>query len=132
MPRKKLVKIHLREKGLNRFPDPQKTAKLLQAAARNSYRLVKCLYEPLTDAIASSFTMISTYNAEIRKLNQAIETIIKVLNPNAFLSPKAISGISTVMAAGIMTEIGDITISKLQKSLAKKLTILLFYFNIIT
>ena len=119
MPRKKLVKIHLREKGRNRFPDPQKTAKLLQAAARNSYRLVKYLYEPLTVAITSSFTMISTYNAEIRKLNQAIETIIKVLDPNAFLSPKAISGICTVMAAGIMTEIVDITVSKSQKSLAK-------------
>lgn len=42
MSMKKLVEF-ICEKGLNRFPDPQKTAKLLQAAARNSYRLDKCL-----------------------------------------------------------------------------------------
>ena len=109
MPMEKLVEF-ICEKGRNRFPDPLKTAKLLQAAARNSYRLDKCLYEPLTVAIASSFTMISTYNAEIKKVNQAIETTIKGLNPNAFLSLQSIPGIGPVMAAGIMAEIGDIHI----------------------
>ena len=118
MPMEKLVEF-ICEKGRNRFTDPQKTAKLLQAAARNSYRLDKCLYEPLTVAIASSFTMISTYNAEIKKVNKAIETTIKGLNPNAFLSLQSIPGIGPVMAAGIMAEIGDIHIFKSQESLAK-------------
>ena len=118
MPMEKLVKF-ICEKGRNRFPDPQKTAKLLQAAAKNSYRLDKCLYEPLTVAIASSFTMISTYNAEIKKVNQAIEKTIKGLNTNAFLSLQSIPGIGPVMAAGIMAEIGDITVFKSQESLAK-------------
>ena len=118
MPMEKLVEF-ICEKGRNRFTDPQKTANLLQAAARNSYRLDKCLYEPLTVAIASSFTMISTYNAEIKKVNKAIETTIKGLNPNAFLSLQSIPGIGPVMAAGIMAEIGDIHIFKSQESLAK-------------
>ena len=118
MSMEKLVEF-ICEKGRNRFPDPQKTAKLLQAAARNSYRLDKCLYEPLTVAIASSFTMISTYNAEIKKVNQAIEKTIKGLNTNAFLSLQSIPGIGPVMAAGIMAEIGDITVFKSQESLAK-------------
>ena len=118
MPMEKLVEF-ICEKGRNRFPDPLKTAKLLQTAARNSYRLDKCLYEPLTVAIASSFTMISTYNAEIKKVNQAIETTIKGLNPNAFLSLQSIPGIGPVMAAGIMAEIGDITVFNSQESLAK-------------
>ena len=118
MPMEKLVEF-ICEKGCNRFPDPQKTAKLLQVAARNSYRLDKCLYEPLTVAIASSFTMISTYNAEIKKVNQAIEKNIKGLNTNAFLSLQSIPGIGPVMAAGIMAEIGDITVFKSQESLAK-------------
>ncbi len=118
MPMEKLVEF-ICEKGRNRFPDPQKTAKLLQVAARNSYRLDKCLYEPLTVAIASSFTMISTYNAEIKKVNQAIEKTIKGLNTNAFLSLQSIPGIGPVMAAGIMAEIGDITVFKSQESLAK-------------
>ena len=118
MSMEKLVEF-ICEKGRNRFPDPQKTAKLLQVAARNSYRLDKCLYEPLTVAIASSFTMISTYNAEIKKVNQAIEKTIKGLNTNAFLSLQSIPGIGPVMAAGIMAEIGDITVFKSQESLAK-------------
>lgn len=118
MPMEKLVEF-ICEKGRNRFPDPQKTAKLLQAAAKNSYRLDKCLYEPLTVAIASSFTMISTYNAEIKKVNQAIEKTIKGLNTNAFLSLQSIPGIGPVMAAGIIAEIGDITVFKSQESLAK-------------
>lgn len=118
MSMEKLVEF-ICEKGRNRFPDPQKTAKLLQAAARNSYRLDKCLYEPLTVAIASSFTMISTYNAEIKKVNQAIEKTIKGLNTNAFLSLQSIPGIGPIMATGIMAEIGDITVFKSQESLAK-------------
>jgi len=118
MPIEKLVEF-ICEKSRNRFPEPQKTAQLLQAAARNSYRLDKCLYEPLTVAIASSFTMISTYNAEIKKVNKAIENTIKGLNPNAFQSLMSIPGIGPVMAAGIMAEIGDITVFKSQESLAK-------------
>ena len=42
-------------KSKNRFVDPLNTAKLLKQAASNSYRLDKCLYEPLTVSIASSF-----------------------------------------------------------------------------
>ena len=109
MPTEKLVEF-ICEKGHNRFPDPQKTTKFLQAVARTSYRLDKCFYEPLTVAIASSFTMISTYNAEIKKVNQAIEKNIKGLNTNAFLSLQSIPAIGPVMAAGIMAEIGDITV----------------------
>ena len=118
MPMEKLVEF-ICEKGRNRFTDPQKTANLLQAAARNSYRLDKCLYEPLTVAIASSFTMISTYNAEIKKVNKAIETTIKGLNPNAFLSLQSIPGIGPVFSAGIMAEIGDINRFENHAQLAK-------------
>ena len=63
--------------------------------------------------------MISTYNAEIKKVNQAIEKTIKGLNRNAFLSLQSIPGIGPVMATGIMAEIGDITVFKSQESLAK-------------
>ena len=63
--------------------------------------------------------MISTYNAEIKKVNQAIEKNIKGLNTNAFLSLQSIPAIGPVMATGIMAEIGDITVFKSQESLAK-------------
>lgn len=38
----------INSKSRGRIADPEETAKIVQAAARNSYRLDKCLYDPLT------------------------------------------------------------------------------------
>ena len=49
----------INSKSKGRTADPEETAKIIQAAARNSYRLDKCLYEPLTISIASSHINLS-------------------------------------------------------------------------
>ena len=118
MPTEGLIS-YICEKGHNRFPNPEKTASLLQQAARNSYRLDKCLYEPLTVSIASSFTLISTYETEIKAVNKAIEKTLKGIDPNAYQSLLSIPGIGPVMAAGILSEIGYIDAFKNQEALAK-------------
>ncbi|MEN6412647.1 MAG: IS110 family transposase [Veillonellales bacterium] len=118
MPMEALIG-YICEKGHNRFPDPKKTALLLQQAARNSYRLDKCLYEPLTISIASSFNLISTYTTEMKAVNKAIEKTLKGLDPNAYQSLLSIPGIGPVMAAGILAEIGYIDAFKSQDALAK-------------
>ena len=118
MPTEVLIS-YICEKGHNRFPNPEKTASLLQQAARNSYRLDKCLYEPLTVSIASSFTLISTYETEIKAVNKAIEKTLKGIDPNAYQSLLSIPGIGPVMAAGILSEIGYIDAFKNQEALAK-------------
>ena len=107
------------KKGRNRFQDPEATASLLQKAARDSYRLDKCLYEPLTISIASSFNLISTYTAEIKAVNKAIEKTLKGLDPTAYQCLLSIPGIGPVRAAGILSEIGWIDAFKSQESLAK-------------
>ncbi len=118
MPTEALIS-YICEKGHNRFPNPEKTASLLQQAARNSYRLDKCLYEPLTVSIASSFTLISTYETEIKAVNKAIEKTLRGIDPNAYQSLLSIPGIGPVMAAGILSEIGYIDAFKNQEALAK-------------
>ena len=118
MPTEDLIS-YICEKGHNRFPNPEKTASLLQQAARNSYRLDKCLYEPLTVSIASSFTLISTYETEIKAVNKAIEKTLRGIDPNAYQSLLSIPGIGPVMAAGILSEIGHIDAFKNQEALAK-------------
>ena len=118
MPTEDLIR-YICEKGHNRFPDPKKTASLLQQAARNSYRLDKCLYEPLTVSIASSFTLLSTYETEIKAVNKAIEKTLKGIDPNAYQSLLSIPGIGPVMAAGILSEIGYVDAFKSQEALAK-------------
>ena len=118
MPLDALIR-HICEKGRNRFQDPEATASLLQKAARDSYRLDKCLYEPLTISIASSFNLISTYTAEIKAVNKAIEKTLKGLDPATYQCLLSIPGIGSVMAAGILSEIGWIDAFKSQESLAK-------------
>lgn len=107
------------EKGKNRFQNPERTASLLQQAARNSYRLDKCLYEPITISIASSFTLISTFESEIKSVNKAIEKTLRGLDPTAYQSLLSIPGIGPVMAAGILSEIGSIHAFKSHDALAK-------------
>lgn len=118
MPLDALIR-HICEKGCNRFQDPEATASLLQKAARDSYRLDNCLYEPLTISIASSFNLISTYTAEIKVVNKAIEKTLKGLDPTAYQCLLSIPGIGPVMAGGILSEIGWIDAFKSQESLAK-------------
>jgi transposase len=118
MPIEALIE-HICKKGKNRFVNPEHTASLLQQAARNSYRLDKCLYEPLTISIASSFNLITAYESELKAINKAIEKTLKGLDPNAYQSLLSIPGIGPVYAAGIIAEIGSIDAFKSQEALAK-------------
>ena len=118
MPLDKLVS-YICEKGHNNFANPEETAKLLQKAARDSYRLDKCLYEPLTISIASSFNLITAYSKEVKAVNKAIENTINGLDPAPYQILRSIPGIGPVMAAGILAEMGSIAAFKNQEALAK-------------
>lgn len=117
-PEEELLEF-LAKKSRNRIADIFKTSDLLKKAARDSYRLDKCMYEPLNISLASSFNCIQTYQKEIRLIDQAIEKCINGMNPNAFIILKSIPGIGPVWAAGILAEIGDITAFHSSDALAK-------------
>jgi transposase len=106
-------------KGKNRFSDPYETARLLQKAARDSYRLDQVLYEPLNTSIASSFNLIKAFDAEIKVVDKAIEKTIKGINPVEYQSLTSIPGIGPVLASGILAEIGTIASFGSHDSLAK-------------
>lgn len=107
------------DKGKNRFSDPYETAKLLQKAARDSYRLDKVLYEPLNTSIASSFNVIKAFDDEIKTIDKAIVKAIKGLNTTEYKSLTSIPGIGPVLASGILAEIGTITSFNSHDALAK-------------
>ncbi len=109
----------IRDKGKNRFSDPHRTAKLLQKAARDSYRLDKVLYEPLNVAIASSFNVIKAVEAEIKAVDNAIKKTIKGLNTTEYQSLISVDGIGPVLASGILAEIGTIAAFDSHNALAK-------------
>ncbi len=118
MPEEDLLAF-LAQKSRNRISDLSKTSELLRKAARDSYRLDKCMYEPLNISLASSFNCIQAYQKEIRLIEQAIDKCIKGMNPNALLILQSIPGIGPIWASGILSEIGDITAFHSSDALAK-------------
>jgi transposase len=109
----------LAEKSRNRISDISRTSELLRKAARDSYRLDKCMYEPLNISLASSLNCIHAYQKEIKLIEQAIEKSINGMNPNALLILQSIPGIGPVLASGIIAEIGDIKTFHSSDALAK-------------
>jgi len=107
------------KKSKNSFADPQRVASLLKKAAADSYKLDKCLYEPLTISIAASFNCINAFEAELKKLNKAIERAIKGFNTNEYLSLLSIPGIGPVYASGILAEIGSVKAFNSHDAIAK-------------
>lgn len=105
--------------GRGRFSDPNQVAELLQKAARDSYRLDKSLYEPITASIACSFNCIRAFEREQKALDKAIAQTVAGLNPTEYQILLSIPGIGPVYAAGILAEIGSVRCFKSNDALAK-------------
>ncbi len=95
-------------KSRKRISDPQTTAEILQQAARNSYRLDKCLYEPLTTSIACSFNCIQAFEKELSTINKAIEKAVMGMNPVEYQILMSIPGFGPVYSSGILAELGSV------------------------
>ena len=106
---------YLREKGKNRFSEPEKVAKCIQKAARSSYRLSKCVEDSIDILLGTSIESIRSIKNQIKELDKSIAKILEGI-PNTL---KSIPGIGPVYCAGILAEIGDINRFKDQSSLAK-------------
>ena len=107
------------DRGKNRFPNPDATAKLLQRAARDSYRLDKALSDPLNVAIAMSLDQIKFLEKQIKEIDKVIARTIQGLYSNSYKILSSIKGIGNVFASGIIAEVGDIVKFDNQAALAK-------------
>jgi len=117
MPLNDLI-VYLDKISKGRFTDTENTAKLLQKAARDSYRLDQALYEPINFAIATSFNAISLYQKQLKELSNAILKTVKGLHSNEYDCLTSIRGIGPVFASGIISEIGFISRFKREEFLA--------------
>lgn len=106
---------YLKEKGKNRFPDPENVARCIQKAARSSYRLSKCVEDTIDILLASSIESIRSIKQQMQQIEQAIERLLDGI-PNTL---RTIPGVDLVYCAGILAEIGDITRFDDQAALAK-------------
>lgn len=106
-------------KSKKQIANPEEVATILKKAARDSYKLDRCLYEPINIAIASSFNCLETYEREIKTINKAIEKAVKGLVPNEYKCLLSIPGIGPVFAGGILAEIGTIEAFNNHNAIAK-------------
>ena len=114
MPLEELTEF-LIQKGKNRFPDPQKVAQAVSAAARGSYRLPKTVNDSVNQVLSLSISSMRALESQIKSLDRYIAEQLELI-PNTLTSVK---GIGPVFAAGIIAEIGDISRFNNQAALAK-------------
>jgi transposase len=105
----------IKEKGRNRFSNPDAVAKDIQKAARSSYRLPKTVNDSVNQLLSISISSIRALEAQIKAFDKAIDDQIKLI-PNTLGS---IKGIGPVYKAGIVAEIGDINRFPNHAALAK-------------
>jgi len=107
--------VFIKEKGKNRFPDPDAVAKAIQKAARSSYRLPKTVNDSVNQVLSISISSMRAMEQQIKAFDKAIADQMELI-PNTLTS---IKGIGPVYSAGIIAEIGDINRFPNQASLAK-------------
>lgn len=108
---------YLRDKGRNRFPDPENVARCIQKAARASYRLSKVVEDSIDLVLGTSIQAIRSIQAQLKDLDKAVERILEGIPESKCL--RSIPGIDRVYAAGILAEIGDIDRFRDQAAVAK-------------
>lgn len=105
----------LKDKGKNRFDNPEELALYLQKIARSSYRLNKAMTNPVNISLATMLNVIKHMESEVKKLDKEIAKIMKGLSQTL----TSVKGIGDVFAAGIVAETGDIKRFKDHNALAK-------------
>ncbi|MEN1970708.1 IS110 family transposase, partial [Lentibacillus sp. N15] len=109
--------VFLQKKGKGRFRDPEKLAKSIQKAIRDSYRLGKVVQGSVDIVLATYARLIQTLKKQVKELEKGIEALFDILPEAQCL--KSVPGIGAVYAAGIIAEIGQIERFETQAQLAK-------------
>lgn len=107
----------LQQKGRGRFSNPEKLAKAINKAIRDSYRLGKVLESSVDIVLATYAMMIKTLKQQVKELDRAIERLLEVIPESQCLL--GIPGIGQVYTAGILAEIGQIERFEDQAKVAK-------------
>src|SRR5699024_11369392 len=95
---------YIRAKCKNHFEEPEKIAKMIQKAAQSSYRLDNVVEDSIDTILATSITVIRTFEKQIKELDKSIKRIMAGMTQTL----ESVPGIGPVFAAGIIAEIGQI------------------------
>jgi transposase len=101
--------------GRNRFSDPERIVKEIQAASRGSYRIPMTILNSVNQVLSISISSMRAMQTKIKAYDKEIKQQLGNI-PNTLTS---IKGIGTILAAGIISEIGDINRFSGHAALAK-------------
>lgn len=107
----------LQDRGKGRFRQPEKLAKSIPKAIRDSYRLGKVVQDSIDVVLATYAKLIQTLQKQVKELNKGIESLFDIIPEGQCL--KSVPGIGPVYAAGIIAEIGQIDRFETQAQIAK-------------
>lgn len=107
----------IQTKGKGRFKEPEKLAKTIKKATRDSYRLGKVVQDSVDIILGMYAKLIHTLSRQIKELEKGITAILEVIPEAKCL--RSIPGIGPVYTAGIIAEIGNIERFESQAQLAK-------------
>lgn len=103
------------EHGNNRLKNPNEAAKVIQSAARRSYRLNSKMQGAVDVTLSLTLQNIEFLRSQIRKADAVIARELEAF-PQTLIT---IPGLGPVLVAGIISEIGDISRFKNQGALAQ-------------
>ncbi|MEN6356707.1 MAG: IS110 family transposase [Armatimonadota bacterium] len=106
------------EKSKNSFADPEQVANAVRNAARNSYRLNKCLSNPVNLVLAMTLENIRFFERQIDAVDKAIAKELAAFNSYATIL-LSVPGLGPVFTAGIIAEIQDVRRFDSDSALAK-------------
>lgn len=106
------------EKGRNHFTDPEQIAKAVKQAARNSYRLNKCLADPVNLVLSMTLENIRFFERQIAAVDKAITRELAAFSHDATIL-LSVPGLGPVFTAGIIAEVQDIRRFDSDSALAK-------------
>lgn len=106
------------EHGKSRFDDPKATASALKETARKSYRLNSSVDNSLNFVLKSCLENLKALEKQKKAVEKAIENELPFFN-NEYICLTSVKGIGTVIAAGLISEIGGISRFDNDNALAK-------------
>lgn len=117
MPLEELV-AYLVEKGREHFVDPEKTAKMLQATIKSSYRINASVDNSLNLVLRSCLENIKSLEKQKKAIEKSIKEQVTFFE-REYQCLKSVKGIGDVISAGLIAEIGGISRFENDNSLAK-------------
>lgn len=91
--------------GRNRFSDPEEIVRKLKYVAKESYRLRPALAKSVHRILCLSLSNMRALTASLKELDKAIQKQLDAFS----ITLTSINGIGEVYAAGIFSEIGDVS-----------------------